>query len=166
LGALVIVRPGGVPFDWGMIFAIGSGTCYAIYIVLTRRASATDSAATSMFYVGAVGLVLSSVVGVFFWAPLDLTTGLLVGYIMITGCVAHGLMIVALGQAPASVLQPFAYTSLPWALAFSYFLFHEIIDPISMLGAMIVVAAGLVVMARERVKRVPSHVDPALPGKE
>ncbi|MEQ1770931.1 MAG: DMT family transporter [Devosia sp.] len=166
LGALIIVRPGGVPFDWGVTFAIGSGACYALYLVLTRRASATDSATTSMFYVGAVGLVLSSAVGIFFWQPLDLTSGLLVAYIMVTGCVAHGMMIVALGQAPASVLQPFSYTSLPWALAFSYFLFHEIIDPVSLLGALVIVGAGLVVMARERLKMVPARADAALPGKE
>ncbi len=49
---------------------------------------------------------------------------------MLTGCVAHGLMILALSIAPASVLQPISYTSLPWALAFGYFIFDELIDPI------------------------------------
>ncbi|MEO6396636.1 MAG: DMT family transporter [Devosia sp.] len=166
VGALVIVRPGGVPLDWGVAFAVGSGSCYAIYIVLTRRVSATDSASTSMFYVGMVGLVVSSTVGIFFWQPLDLQSALLIGYIMLTGCVAHGLMILALSMAPASVLQPFSYTALPWALAFSYFVFHELIDPISLLGAAIVVAAGLVVMARERLKSVPAKIDAAPPGKE
>ena len=116
LGALVIVRPGGVPLDWGVFFAIGSGSAYALYIVLTRKVSATDSATTSMVYTGAVGLVISSGVGVFFWQPLDLTSTLLVGYIMLTGVVAHGMMILALSMAPASVLQPFNYTSLPWSI--------------------------------------------------
>ena len=43
VGALIIVRPGGVPLDWGVLFAVGSGACYALYIVLTRKVSATDS---------------------------------------------------------------------------------------------------------------------------
>ena len=167
LGALVIVRPGGVPLGWGVAFAVGSGTCYAAYIVLTRKVSATDSTTTSMVYVGIVGLLISSAVGVFFWQPLDLRSALLVGYIMVTGVVAHGLMILALSAAPASVLQPFNYTTLPWSILLSYVIFQHLIDPISLGGAAVIVAAGLVVMARERIKRVPSAAaEPALPGKE
>jgi drug/metabolite transporter (DMT)-like permease len=166
LGALVIIRPGGVPLGWGVLFALGSGACYGLYIVLTRKVSATDTTTTSMVYVGVVGLVISSAVGVFFWQPLDLRTGLLVGYIMGTGVAAHGLMMLALALAPASVLQPFNYTSLPWAIVLSYVVFQQLIDPVSLLGAAVIVGAGLVVMAREKIKRVPATADPALPGKE
>lgn len=166
LGALVIVRPGGVPLDWGVLFAVGSGTCYALYIVLTRKVSAADSAGTSMVYVGLVGLLVSSSVGVFFWQPLDLRTTLLIGYIMFTGVAAHGLMIVALSLAPASLLQPFNYVSLPFSIVLSVVVFQHMIDPVSLLGAGVIVAAGLVVMARERVKAVAVAAEPTLPGKE
>jgi drug/metabolite transporter (DMT)-like permease len=166
-GALVIVRPGGVPLDWGVGYAVASGAAYALYIVLTRKVSATDSATTSMVYNGAVGLVISSGVGVFFWAPLDLTSALLVGYIMLTGVVAHGMMVLALSMAPASVLQPFNYTSLPWSILFSIVIFQEPLDGVSLLGAAIIVGAGLVVMARERIRKVPpASAEAALPGKE
>lgn len=166
LGALIIVRPGGVPLDWGVAYAVGSGACYALYIVLTRKVSATDSATTSVVYVGIVGLLVSTAVGVFFWRPLELTTALFIGYIMITGVLAHGMMILALTAAPASTLQPFNYTSLPWSIALAYLIFHEVIDPISLLGAGVIVAAGLVVMARERIKKIPAAAEAALPGKE
>ena len=167
LGALVIVRPGGVPLDWGVFYAVGSGAAYALYIVLTRKVSAVDSTTTSMVYTGVVGLVISSGVGLFHWQALDLTSLLLIGYIMLTGVVAHGMMILALSMAPASVLQPFNYTSLPWSILLSIVIFHEPIDAISLLGAAIIVGAGLVVMARERIKKVPpASAEPALPGKE
>jgi drug/metabolite transporter (DMT)-like permease len=165
-GALVIVRPGGVPLDWGALAALGSGACYALYIVLTRKVSATDTTSTSMVYVGLVGLVLTSSIGVFFWHPLDLTTTLLIAYIMMTGVVAHGMMMVALALAPASVLQPFSYTSLPWSIVFSIVIFQHMIDPISLAGAGVIVAAGLVVMARERIKKIPAAAEPTLPGRE
>lgn len=165
-GALIIVRPGGVPLDWGVACAVGSGAAYALYIVLTRKVSADDSTTTSMVYTGVVGLVVSSAVGVFHWEMLDLTSFLFIGYIMLTGVVAHGMMILALSLAPASVLQPFNYTSLPWAIVISLVIFHEPIDAISLLGAAVIVGAGLVVMARERIKKVPPVVEPALPGKE
>jgi drug/metabolite transporter (DMT)-like permease len=120
-----------------------------------------------MVYNGAVGLVISSGVGIFFWAPLDLTSALLVGYIMLTGVVAHGMMVLALSMAPASVLQPFNYTSLPWSILLSIVIFHEPLDGISLLGGAIIVGAGLVVMARERIRKVPAaSAQEALPGKE
>jgi drug/metabolite transporter (DMT)-like permease len=155
-----------VPLDWGVGFAVGSGACYALYIVLTRKVSATDSTTTSMLYVGLVGLAVSSAVGVFFWQPLDLRTTLLIGYIMVTGVLAHGLMILALSQAPASVLQPFNYTSLPWSIVLSLVVFQHMIDPISLAGALVIVAAGLVVMARERFKKIPVAGEAQLPGRE
>ena len=110
LGALVIVRPGGLPLDWGVGCAVLSAGLYAIYIALTRKVSSADSTATSMVYVGVVGLVLTSGVGIFFWQPMDLPS---------LGDHADGddhldelrtaLMMVALSRAPASVIQPFNY---------------------------------------------------------
>lgn len=166
LGALVVVRPGGVPLGWGVLEVVGSAVFYALYIVLTRKVSDRDSATTSMIYVGVVGLILGSAVGAFFWQPLDLQTGVAVGYIMFTGVAAHGLMILALSLAPASVLQPFNYTSLPWSILMSYLFFAHLIDPISLLGAAVIVGAGLVVMARERFRKIPAAAEPAPPGKE
>ncbi len=167
IGALVIVRPGGVPLDWGVFFAAGSGAAYALYIVLTRKVSGADSTTTSMVYTGVVGLVVSTGAGIFHWEALELSSLLLIGYIMVTGVVAHGMMILALSMAPASVLQPFNYTSLPWSILLGILVFQEAIDAISLVGAAIIVGAGLVVMARERIKKIPQAVaEPALPGKE
>ncbi|MDB5528993.1 MAG: family transporter [Devosia sp.] len=164
-GAMVIVRPGGLPLDWGVAFAIASSTLYALYIVTTRKVSAVDSASTSLAYTGVVGLAMSTAVGMFFWQPMDWQTVAIVVMVMGTTCIGHGLMTFALSLAPASVLQPFNYFSLPWAIVLSAVVFGHLIDGISLLGAAVIVAAGLVVMARERIKRV-KVVDEAVPGRD
>jgi drug/metabolite transporter (DMT)-like permease len=164
VGALIIIRPGGLPMTWGVAHGIISATFYALYIVVTRKVSAVDSTATSMAYVGVIGLVLSGAVGIFHWQPMGWGDVALVGFIMATTCAGHGLMMLALSKAPASFLQPFNYFSLPWAIVLSVVIFGHLIDPVSLIGAVIIVAAGLVVMARERRKRVPL-VDPGLPGR-
>lgn len=151
-GALVIIRPGGMPLDLGLLFAVLSATCYAAYIICTRKVAKVDSTATSMVYVGVIGMVMSSAVGVFFWEPMDLTGILLVAVLMVMTISAHGLMMVALSYAPASVLQPFNYLSLPWAITLSFIVFGHLIDFISLLGALVIVAAGLAIWARERKK--------------
>lgn len=150
LGAMVIVRPGGLPLDWGVGFALLSSATYALYACLTRIVSRDDSTATSMVYVGLIGLVLSTVAGIPTWIPMDLNGLLLTFIVMATTCIAHGLMIAALKIAPASVLQPFNYTALPWAIVLSFVIYNQLIDPVSLIGAAIIVGAGLVVMWRER----------------
>ena len=165
-GALVIVRPGGLPLDWGVLFALASATLYALYIVITRKVSAHDSAATSMTYAAVVGLVLSGLVGCFFWQPMGWADFALVVVVMATTCAGHGLMTYALTMAPASVLQPFNYFSLPWAIVLSALVFGHWIDGISLIGAGIIVVAGLVVMARERMRKVAVPAEASLPGHE
>ena len=167
LGALVIVRPGGLPLDWGVAYAVIAASFYALYIALTRRVSDRDSTATSMVYVGVVGLVLTSGVGVFFWTPMDLPALGLMGLIMVASTASHGLMMVALSRAPASVIQPFNYTILPWGIVLSYLVFGHLIDTVSLMGAALVVGAGLVVMGREaNLRRRGRAVSAPQPGEE
>lgn len=166
LGALIIMRPGGIPLDWGVAYALASATLYAIYIVITRKVSGVDSAATSLTYIAVVGLVLSSAIGVFFWQPMAWSDFALVVVIMATTCAGHGVMVYALTMAPASVLQPFNYFSLPWAIILSIVVFGHWIDAISLLGASVIVAAGLVVMWRERTRKVKVVKEEAVPGHE
>lgn len=165
LGALLIVRPGGLPLNWGVLYAMLSAGAYSIYIVLTRKVSSQDSTATSMVYVGVVGLLLTTGVGVFFWEPMPLEDLWLMGIIMVTSITSHGLMMVALSRAPASTMQPFNYTSLPWGIILSFVFFQHLIDAVSFLGATIIVAAGLAVMFRERylarIGRAASQPQPA-----
>jgi drug/metabolite transporter (DMT)-like permease len=166
LGAMVVVRPGGLPLSWGVLYSVASSTLYAIYIVVTRKVSSFDSASTSLVYTATVGLVLSGAVGIFFWQPMGWGDFMMVATIMVTTCVGHGLMVFALSMAPASVVQPFNYFSLPWAIVLSAVVFNHWIDPISLIGAAIIVGAGLVVMARERIRRIPAVVEPPLPGRD
>jgi drug/metabolite transporter (DMT)-like permease len=153
IGTLIIVRPGMVPMDMGTIFLLASAALYAVYIVITRKVTRVDSASTSMLYTAVVGLVLSSAVGVFFWQPMGWGHLAIIITIMGTTIAGHGLMTYALKLAPASVIQPFNYLAIPWAICIGYFAFGEHIDPLTLVGAAVVVGAGLVVMARESMKR-------------
>jgi drug/metabolite transporter (DMT)-like permease len=82
LGALVILRPGGIDLNWGVGFALASAGFYALYIVLTRQVSQAESPATSMAYASIVGLVMSSAVGVFFWENMGWVELLMIFVVM------------------------------------------------------------------------------------
>jgi drug/metabolite transporter (DMT)-like permease len=148
------------------LFAVISATLYAVYIVITRKVSQHDSSATSLAYTGVIGLLVSTSVGVFFWEPMAWPDVAMLVVVAITTCLGHGLMIFALSMAPASTVQPFNYFALPWAIVLSIVLFGHWIDLVSLFGAAIIVGAGLVVMARERMRKVVVPPDPTLPGTE
>lgn len=66
------------------------------------------------------------------------------------GGIAQILLTDSYRHAPASVVAPFSYTSMIWAVAIGYLLFGELPGAVVLLGAAIVVAAGLFVIFRER----------------
>ncbi|MBK8007968.1 MAG: DMT family transporter [Rhizobiales bacterium] len=68
----------------------------------------------------------------------------------IFGGVAQILLTNSYRHAPASVVAPFSYTAMIWAVVLGYFMFAELPDAIVLVGAAIVVAAGLFVIFRER----------------
>ncbi len=66
------------------------------------------------------------------------------------GGIAQILLTDSYRHAPASVVAPFSYTSMIWAVVLGYFIFNELPDAIVLVGAAIVVGAGLFVIFRER----------------
>src|SRR5262245_16268451 len=58
LGAVIIIRPGSEVFHWASLFLLASALCYALYQILTRRVTRTDSAETSAVYSALVGTVV------------------------------------------------------------------------------------------------------------
>jgi drug/metabolite transporter (DMT)-like permease len=88
------------------------------------------------------------------WTPPD---SLLVGLLMMaTGALAslgHYLLICAHRLAPASVLSPFIYSQLAWTTALGYVVFGDVPNHWTIAGASIVIASGLYLLHRERVRR-------------
>ncbi len=150
IGALVILRPGGLPLTGDVGFALAAAGSNALYLVLTRKVAQADTTSTSMVYAGVTGMVLMTLVGVWFWAPMDGGGLLLLSFVIVTTIFAHGLMMVALKLVQASILQPFNYLMLPWAALLSMIIFGHVIDTVSLIGALIIVGSGLIVWMRER----------------
>jgi drug/metabolite transporter (DMT)-like permease len=55
--------------------------------------------------------------------------------------------------APASVVAPFNYTSLVWAMLLGFLAFGDIPGPATILGAVVICGAGLFILFRERAAR-------------
>lgn len=153
LGVLVVVRPGLAGFQPAALLSLGAALSNALYGVTTRMLAGTDSSRTTLLYSGLVGVAVTAPIAPFLWeAPPSATAWLVLGGLGLFGAVGHWLLILAHARAPASVLSPFFYTQIVWMLALGWFIFGDLPDAWTLLGAFIVVGSGLYLIARERAR--------------
>ena len=146
VGVVVILRPGGGDFFPVGLVAILGTVMFAVYSLLTRLLAQEDRFETSYGYVAWIGCAMASAVGPFLWQ--NPSPGQILGLLVIscTGVAGHMLLMKAYEIAPASVLQPFSYTQLVWGIFIGILVFGEYPDLPMLLGAGIVVVAGIIAM--------------------
>ncbi len=153
LGVLVVTRPGFSAVHPAVLLSAGGAACYAAYALSTRILARTDSNQTTLFYSNLVGAVVMLPVVVAVWTTPD--SVLLAALMLATGALAsvgHYLLIVAHRLAPASVLSPFIYSQLAWTITLGFVVFGDVPNRWTMAGAAIVIASGLYLLHRERVR--------------
>ncbi|WP_368040308.1 DMT family transporter [Ruegeria atlantica] len=150
IGVLIILQPGvGVFNPWAVVPLI-SALMFAIYGLLTRYVSRRDSSATSFFWTGVSGAVVMTLVGMWFWEPMVQTDWVWMALLCVSGVLGHWLLIKCYEMAEASAVQPFAYFHLVWSAILGISIFGETLRPEVVIGAALVVAAGLFTLWRER----------------
>ncbi|WP_134679346.1 DMT family transporter [Paracoccus ravus] len=147
-GAMIIIRPGAGVFQPAAILPLIAAFTYAAGAVLTRIAR-EDSTATSILWSASVGTLITSCAVPFFWQPIasgDIWAFVLIGLL---GTVAQALLIRAFALAEAAAIAPFGYTGLIWAGLWGWLFWGTLPDQWTVIGALIIVGAGLYVWMRE-----------------
>lgn len=158
-GVLFIVRPSGDFFGPGAFLALGGACAYSVYQLLTRKLSAVERSATQSFYTALIGTMVLSVALPWFWVPgaIGWRDGLLIASLGLIAAFSHLLLIMAFRVTPASILSPFTYAQLVWAMLFGWILFDDLPDGTSLIGMAIIVGAGVVVAYAERLKAMRKY---------
>ncbi|MGR3465930.1 DMT family transporter [Limimaricola sp.] len=147
-GVLVILQPGFGVFAPAALFPLVAATMFALYGLLTRFAARRDSAATSFFWTGVSGAVLTTAIGLPYWQPMLGWDWAIMALLCVSGAGGHFLLIKTYEVAEAGAVQPFAYLQLPFAAALGLVVFGETLAPNVALGAAIVVGAGVFTLIR------------------
>ena len=153
LGALIIIRPGSGVFTIYALLPLGAAIFYSTYSLVTRFVGADESPWTSLFYSAIFGAICYSIYIVFHWNPMSSNALLLTIIIGLFGTAGHICLIRALTLGEASLVAPFIYTNLLFTTIWGLVLFGNFPDFWTMGGALIIVAAGIYVWARDRVVR-------------
>jgi drug/metabolite transporter (DMT)-like permease len=152
VGMLIILQPGAGVFSPYSLIAVTSSLMFAVYGLMTRYVARKDRAATSFFWTGISGVVLTSAIGIWFWEPMAQGDWVWMAILCVTGATGHFLLIKTLEVAEASAVQPFSYFQLVFVSVIAVTVFGETVETHVALGAVLIVAAGLFTFWRERVK--------------
>ena len=146
IGVLVIIRPGLSIFDPMSLIPLAGAFFLSFYQILTRKVSKYDSSETSLFYTSVIGIILMSLIIPFFWQPLQSYSYLLFLGIGVFFSLGIYFQIIALSFAKASVIQPFHYTLILWAIILGYFFYNDFPDIPTIIGAIIITLSGIYVL--------------------
>jgi drug/metabolite transporter (DMT)-like permease len=151
IGVIVMVRPGASIFQPEALIPVGGALGYAFAMVMVRKLTATETIAAIVFYFTATTTVIAGLLLPFFWVTptwVDLTLLVSIG---LCGGIAQLLMTRAFQVAPASLIAPFEYSAMIWAVAFGWLIWRELPDATIWTGSAVVIASGLYILHREAV---------------
>lgn len=150
VGALIVIRPGLGVFTPAALLPLGCAVCYAGYALATRFVGRRESAWTSLIYAALLGTVVTSAALPWVWVTPD-SAGDAALFVVIgaLGAGAQYFLIHAFTQAEASAIAPFGYVGLIFATLWGIVLFDEYPDGWTVVGALVIVAAGVYVWHRE-----------------
>jgi S-adenosylmethionine uptake transporter len=150
VGVLLIVRPGTDGFTIYSLYGLAAVACITLRDLVTRKLSPETP---SMFVTLVTSVAVMAVFGLASlgaeWKPMSGVSYMLTGLaaILVIGGYLFSIMVMRVGEI--SYIAPFRYTGLIFALALGYAAFGEWPEPITLIGASIVVGSGLFMIYRE-----------------
>jgi drug/metabolite transporter (DMT)-like permease len=164
VGVVFMLQPSPSGISAGALLALAAAVLYALTLITSRQLSSTESSHTILFYysvgvlfaLGTVGLLPPLGVSEGWVAPWvaprwhDLWIVLSVGLL---GSFGQFFLNQAFRYGEVSLLAPLDYTALIWALLLGLVLWGNFPTATVLVGAAIIVFAGLYVVRREAVLR-------------
>ncbi|MCA3435798.1 MAG: DMT family transporter [Rhodobacter sp.] len=158
-GVLIVLSPRvtalsdgavGTAETLGAMLVLGGAVFAALAQVFVRKLVLTESTSAIVFWFSATATLLSLVTLPFGWVMPDGREATILIAAGVLGGIGQILLTSGYREADASVVAPFEYVSMLFALAFGYFLFDEVPTATMLSGALLVVTAGILIIWRER----------------
>ena len=148
-GVLIMLAPGQDGLRWAALLPLGAAFFEATRDIVTRRLVVTESSISmTAWSTGLVTLCALATAG-YGWQPMRAADA---GLLALAGCcmgAALFLMTEAFRHAEATLVAPFRYSSVLWAMVIGLIVFGDWPSPTMLAGAGLVVGSGLYILHRE-----------------
>jgi len=148
-GVVLAMRPTSASFSLPALVAIAGCIFFALIMIITRHLRGTKGIVLVSWQAGGA-LLFGVVTAPFGWVEPSMRDFVLLGLLGVVSTVAHISVNRALKLAPASVVMPYQYTQIVWAVVLGYLVFRDWPDQTMLIGSGIIIAAGLFIFFREQ----------------
>ena len=149
VGVLVILRPGFVQMDIGVVCVLFSALCWGCSVVIVKQLGRTDAAVSIVAWVGIQLSILSLPFALSVWVWPTMEEWLWLSLLGTLATIGHLCMVQGLKLTDAMTIFPLDFTRLIWASLFGLFIFSEWPDVWTFVGAGIIVISGTFMLYRE-----------------
>jgi drug/metabolite transporter (DMT)-like permease len=146
-GVLHLVRAG---FSSGATLALMGAALSSVVVIFICQMSTTERSEAIVFYFMLTCSVVSGLTLFWDWATPTWSAAAWLVFSGLLGGIGQLCMTFSYRYAAPSLLAPFDYVAMVWAVVLGYFVLDEVPQPLVMVGAAVVVAAGLFIVWRER----------------
>lgn len=161
IGVVMALGPSFTEFSPGVLYALGGSFCYAGSLMMNKVLVKTSD--TMLGTLQALGALIGcGAIAVFQWTPPGLVDFGMLLLLGVVACLAHLLISRSVKLAPVSVLAPFQYTLLLWGIAFGFMVFGDVPDDRVLIGAAVIMTAGLFLLYSESRERGRLRADAVL----
>ena len=159
-GVIIALRPSAQAISWPAVIALTGSLCFSCSLLTTRLLRATPDIvlASGQFIAGLLFGCVTAPVGWVTPTWNSLVLFFAAGVISVCAllCVNRSLKL-----APASIVVPYQYTMILWAVTFGHLVFGDVPSLATAVGAVIIIGAGFYIFLRERdLGRRPSAINP------
>ena len=149
IGVLIALQPSPATLTWPALIALAGSFFYALLMIVTRYVRGTNDVVMAAGQISTT-LVFAIIAAPFGWQPLPLSDALLMALLGFVAVIALMSVNRSLKLAPASVVVPYQYTLILWAVLLGYLVFGDQPQSHVLIGGAIIIAAGLFIFLRER----------------
>lgn len=151
IGVVIAVNPTGEGMGWPALIAITGTILFALMNVFTRMLAGSNEVTLVTWQAGSA-LLFGLVVAPFRWVETPLLDFLALMALGVVATLAHMGVNRSLRYAPAAVVVPYQYSLIVWAVLFGVIFFGDWPKTHVLIGAAIIVAAGIYIFMREQAR--------------
>jgi drug/metabolite transporter (DMT)-like permease len=157
-GVLVVLRPTGEGvLSLAGLAVLAAAVCYAVSAVNGRILARTDRSEHMVFWLMLLMSIGAGALAAPAWVSVQAQHLPLLGALAVSGFFAQLAITEAFSHGEASVVAPFEYTALAFAVAIDWLLWKTLPDEYTLLGAAIIIGSGLYLIRHETVHAEGEH---------
>ncbi|OYW54437.1 MAG: hypothetical protein B7Z31_11410 [Rhodobacterales bacterium 12-65-15] len=149
VGVIVALDPQGATLQWGHLAALLASMVGAVNYLIIRLTGGVERVAVLQIYPLLAQLLVAALVLPLVYVPMPVADLGLTALMGLAAFVGYLLIIAAYRHAPAIVVAPMQYSQILWAAIFGAILFQEVMGLQTVIGVLIIIAAGVVIVARQ-----------------